>query len=84
MTETHETQQPDKPHWAQRWDDVLAAREVRRQAALEAIHRFLSTVIDSHKMRIEARLQLARDLTAARFAFRRSLVRNAARRFSDA
>jgi hypothetical protein len=82
VTDNPKTSQPDMPRWARRWDDALTAREARRDAAIEAIGRFLSTVIDARKTCVEARLQLARDLGAARFAFRRTLVHNAVQRLA--
>lgn len=84
MTEIPGTPMLDSPHWAQRRDDLLASRAVRREAVLEAIHRFRAVAIEARKTRIEARLQLARDLAAARFAFRRALVRNFANRAAHA
>lgn len=78
-----ETTQPALPRWAQFWDDVLTAREVRRKSAIDAVRRFveLNPLISDRSRRkavIEARLQLAEELVSARIEFRRAVVRSAA------
>jgi hypothetical protein len=78
-----ETPELDTQHSAQKRDDLMASRLVRRETVIDAIGRFRSTVLDARKMRIEARLQLARDLGAARIGFRRAVVRNAARMLAN-
>jgi hypothetical protein len=78
MTEVQ--QQPDTRPWVQFRENMLAARETRHKAAIDAARRF----VDVHpvvsrlprvKAVIDARLQLREDLVSARFQFRRAVVR---------
>jgi hypothetical protein len=68
-------------------DDVLGSVEVGRKAAIEAVRKFITALehatpalVDPSRRRavIDAALDLAEELSAARIEFLRSVVRNAA------
>lgn len=76
--------QPGLLPWVQFRQDLLAARETRRKAAIEAVRRF----VDAHpgferlprrRARIRARLQFREDLLSARFEFRRAALQSIGR-----
>ena len=79
------TQTPEKstPRWAEVSDDVLESLESSRKQAIEAVRTFvdqISPVLPEQSRRktlIEAALNLAEELGAARIEFFRSVVHSA-------
>jgi hypothetical protein len=79
------TQAPEKsaPRWAEVSDDVLESLESSRKQAIEAVRTFvdqISPVLPEQSRRktvIEAALNLAEELGAARIEFFRSVVHSA-------
>jgi hypothetical protein len=79
------TKAPEKaqPRWAELSDDVLESVETGRKQAIEAVRKFvdqIGTVLPDQSRRktvIDAALDLAEELTAARIEFFRSVVRSA-------
>ncbi len=80
------TQAPQKgePRWAELSDEMLESVEAGRKQALEAVRKFvdqISPVLPEQSRRkavVEAALNLAEELGAARIEFVRSVVQSAA------
>ncbi len=80
------TQAPQKgePRWAELSDEMLESVEAGRKQALEAVRKFvdqISPVLPEQSRRkavVEAALNLAEELGAARIEFFRSVVQSAA------
>lgn len=81
-------QEKDGAAWAELSDDVLASVESGRKHTIEAVKKFVDTVApvlsdqSGRTTVIDAALDLAEELMAARIEFLRSVVRKAGEKIS--
>jgi len=84
------TQAPHKaePRWAELSDEIFESVEAGRKKAVDAVHKFVDEVSPAitdpsrRKAAIDAALDLAEELSAARIEFLRKVVRSAGQTFS--
>ncbi|MGB5112248.1 MAG: hypothetical protein WBO08_11820 [Mycobacterium sp.] len=83
-----ETPQKNVAGWAEMSDDVLESVEAGRTTAIEAVRKFVDAVTpvladqSRRKTVIDAALDLAEELVAARIEFLRAVVRSAGQTLS--
>ena len=77
-----------EPRWAELSDEILESVEAGRKKAVDAVHKFVDEVSPAitdpsrRKAAIDAALDLAEELSAARIEFLRKVVRSAGQTFS--